>query len=315
MKLKDLIYQIKEDASPTKFDKKRMPKKLSQQDPETAAAQVVGGAKDGDPKDDVIKVNSIPMAIKDLKPSQTSMEINKAMSFVIKAVIKDPKVFPGTDVLQGKGGDLGAFVSSDDHILDGHHRWIAFGMVNPQTKFLVNKVAWPVDPILNVFNAITVGKDYAGPGDGKEATGGFEQFSASSIEAKVKEVMAKGDSFGDQPEVVKGAFKTMLGKTPEDPIDDATLAVEASAFMTKNVASLSFKLPPGAPERPDMPIISAKKGHVKAAIAALEAGEIDVNPPFADAGAAVEDGYKSKKPLIESNWKHFQKIANIQKRK
>ena len=313
MKLKDLINQIKEDANPAKFDRERMPKKLTQQDPDTAAAQVVGGGKDGDPKDDVIQVNSVPMAVKDLKPSQTSMEINKAMSFVVKAIIKDPNVFPGTDVMAGNGGDLGAFVSDDDHILDGHHRWIAFGMVNPDTEFTVNKVAWPVDPILNVFNAITVGMGFKGPGDGKDATGGFEQFSGASIETKTKEVIANGDSFGDKPDVVKGAFKTMLGKSPEDPIDDETLATEASAFMTKNVASLKFKLPPGAPDRPDMPVISAKKGHVKQAIASLEAGEVDVNPPFADAGAAVEDGYKSKKPLIESNWKRFQQIANINK--
>ena len=307
IKLKRLI----EDASPQKFDKKRMPKKLSQQDPDTAAAQVVGGGKDGDDKDDIIKVNSVPMMVKDLKPSQTSMEIDKAMSFAIKAIIKDPSVFPGTDVMSGKGGDLGAFVSDDDHILDGHHRWIGFGMVNPDTKFTVNKVAWPVDPILNVFNAITVGKGFAGPGDGKKASGGFEQFSGGSIEGKVKEVMAKGDSFGDKPDVVKGAFKTMLGKSAEDQIDDETLATEAAEFITANVASLNFKLPPGAPSRPDMPIISAKAGHVKAAIAALEAGEVDVNPPYAD--VAVEDGYKPTRPLIESFWNRFQKIANIKR--
>jgi len=306
------LAKLIEDADASKFDKERIPKKLSATDPATAKAVATGGTKDGDDSDDVIKVTSVPMAVKDLKPSQTSMEIDKAMSFAIKAIIKDSTVFPGTNVMGGKGGDLGAFVSSDDHILDGHHRWIAFGMVNPATTFIVNKVGWPVDPILNVFNTITVGLDMAQPGEGKKASGGFEQFSGGSIAKKVKEVMASGDSFGDKPEVVKGAFKTMLGKSPEEQIEDEALATAAAEFMTSNVASLNFTLPPGAPERPDMPIISAGEGHVKDAIAALEAGEIDVNPPYAK-GDTVEDGYKSKKPLIESVWKRFQKIANIKK--
>jgi hypothetical protein len=168
-------------------------------------------------------------------------------------------------------------------------------MVNPDTKFTVNKTEkWKVDPILNVFNAMTVGK--FGITKGKGASGGFEQFSKGSIESKVKEVMAKGDSFGDSPEVVKGAFKTMLGKSPDEPIDDETLAIEASDFMASNVAELNFKLPPGAPNRPDMPVISAKKGHVTAAIKALEKGEVDVNPPYAN--LPVEEGRIKLKSLL-----------------
>jgi len=302
LKLKNLL----EDASPSKFDKTRMPQKLSQVDKDQAAAQVVGGTKDGDTGDDVIAVNNESPMITDLKPSQTSMNNPKAMSFVVRALNQE-EPFNGTNVLGGNAGDLGAFTSDDDHILDGHHRWIAAGMVNPKAKMKVNKIAWPADPILNVLNALTKGKFNVQKG--KPASGGFNQFAKGPIEKAIDDVIANGNSFGDSPEKVKAAFTKLIGKEGE-MVDDATLAAETKAIITKNIGDLNFSLPAGAPSRPDMPVISAKMGHVKQAIDALEKGEVDVNPPFAD---AVADGYKSTKPLLESNWKRFQKIANIKK--
>ena len=303
LKLRNLL----EDANPAKFDKDRMPQKLSQVDPDTAAAQVTGGTKDGDTKDDVIPVSNASPSISKLKPSQTSMNNPKAMSFVVRALNKE-EPFNGADVLGGNAGDLGAFMSEDGHILDGHHRWIAAGMVNPNATMAVNKIEWPVDPILNVLNAMTKGMFKIGKG--KPASGGFEQFAKAPIEKAIDDVIANGNSFGDSPEKVKAAFTRLIGQEGQT-VDDATLAAQTKAIITKNIGDLDFSLPTDSPERPDMPVISFKAGHVKQAIQALEKGEVDVNPPYAD--APVEDGYKPTKPLLESNWKRFQKIANIKK--
>ena len=298
------LRKLLEDADPSKFDKDRMPQKLSQVDKDAAAAQVVGGGQDGDKGDDVIPVSNASPKITDLKPSQTSMNNPKAMSFVVRALNQE-EPFNGTNVLGGNAGDLGAFMSNDNHILDGHHRWIAAGMVNPGAKMSVNKIEWPADPILNVLNALTKGKFNVQKG--KPASGGFNQFAKVPIEKAIDDVMANGNSFGDAPEKVKAAFTKLIGKEGE-PVDDATLARETKAVITSNIKKLDFNLPAGAPDRPDMPVISAKKGHVKAAIAALEKGEIDVNPPYAQTGVA--DGYKAYgKRLVE----HFQKVARIKK--
>ena len=51
------------------------------------------------------------------------MNIEKALSMAL-GMIRDDQA----------GGDLGAFISSDNHIMDGHHRWVATAMVDPSAQ-------------------------------------------------------------------------------------------------------------------------------------------------------------------------------------
>ena len=306
IKLKQL-YEA--GADPAKVDPKRFPKKLSAVDQKAAAKYVTQGQKDNEPDDDIIAVDDDEPTVVDLKPSQTSMNNPKAMSFVVRA-LNQGEPFEGTDVLKNNAGDLGAFTSNDGHIMDGHHRWIAVGMVNPKAKLKVNKIDFPSDQLIGILNALTKGA-FNIP-KGKEASGGFEQFARGPIEGKIDDVIANGTSFGDSPEVVKAAFTKLIGKEGET-VDDETLAKETKAKITSNIGSLNFTLPPGAPERPDMPVISKKAGHVKQAIDALKGGDIDIVPPY----ATVEDGYDPKTRRL---WKafntfiikeYFQKTARI----
>ena len=87
-----------------------------------AAKFMQGGleANDGDPDDDVlaIKLGGEFKAAEGI-PTQTNILFPKALGFAVT----NPKAF--------QGGDLGAYTSLNNEILDGHHRWAATILNDP----------------------------------------------------------------------------------------------------------------------------------------------------------------------------------------
>jgi hypothetical protein len=89
-------------------------------DTEETEEFMTSGLNDGKPKDDVIAVElggSIPAA--DAIPTQSNILIHKALGMAM-----NPKN-------QIAGGDLDAYGSIDNEILDGHHRWAATMLNDP----------------------------------------------------------------------------------------------------------------------------------------------------------------------------------------
>jgi len=269
---------LNEDAEADKLDPARFPKKLSQVDLKQAKKFIGGGDKDGEVPDDQIKVKAVTYPAVKLKPSQSSMNIEKALAFAIHMMSKTP---PFTD---GPGGDLEAFISNDLHIMDGHHRWVASAMVDPKSKIGGFAVNFPGSELIAVLNALTAGQ--FGITTGKPASGGFDQFKEGPIRAQLDKFLASG-VWDLKPEQVQSAIEGFTGLT-----GDAAKEAAIKKFV-KNLSVLSFELPPEAPARPDMPVIDKK--NVTKAVNALTKGKIDVNPPYAN----------------ESLKEHFQKIARI----
>jgi hypothetical protein len=89
--------------------------RLSQVDPQLAGIMSVSGLNDGQKRDDMVSVSRGSFKATELGPTQTSMELDyvvgTAIEFIHKGV-KPPVV-------------VGAIVSSDGRIMDGHHRWAA----------------------------------------------------------------------------------------------------------------------------------------------------------------------------------------------
>ena len=78
---------------------------------------MTGGKKDENESDDTIEV--VPgggMAAGDAIPTQTNILLPKALGMAVAGV---------------EGGDLKAYASLDNEILDGHHRWAATTLNNP----------------------------------------------------------------------------------------------------------------------------------------------------------------------------------------
>ena len=284
---------MKEKADPDKLDHKRFPKKLSQVDKEKASKYVDSGDFDGSKEDDIIPVSNASFATSALKPSQSSMNIEKALAFAIHMMAKKG---PFTS---GPGGDLDAFISSDNFIMDGHHRWVATAMVNPGAKIGGFQVDFPGDELIAVLNTLTKGEFNK---TGKGATGGFDQFQEGPVKAQLEKYLAAGvwDMTSEDVQLSIEQFTGVQGEGAKNA---------AVTKFIKNLSAVSFDLPSGAPTRPDMPVISAKAGHVKTAIDKMSTGDVDVNPPYGDdkMKQAAQESRDSRSSLYERMEKHINK--------
>ena len=277
--LKSIIAKtslVLEEADPTKVDPKRFPLKLSDaaKKADQASDLVTGGDDDGVKPEDVVDARPDQIECVKLKPSQSSMNIGKAVSFALNAILEKP---PFKD---GPGGDLGAIITSDNHIMDGHHRWIASGMVDPKVKVGGFVVDFPAKQMIAALNMITVG---LGITKGKDGSGGFDQFNKDGILAVLQKYAEKGTFYKDD----KGEMQQAL--TPEDVMkaceefsgEGSDTALDAAATkMGENVSKLTLSVPDGFPARPDMPVISKGKGHLAKAIELLKSGQVDLNEPY-----------------------------------
>ena len=256
-------------------------------DPEKAQ-KLVSTGDDGIDKgsaDDVIGASGASFAVSDLKPSQSSMNIKKALSMALGMIRDD-----------SPGGDLGTFISSDNHIMDGHHRWVATAMVDPSAQIGGYSVEFPADKLIPVLNALTVGK--FGIQTGKEGTGGFDQFKEGPIRAQLEAYLENG-AYQMTPEEVQANIEKFTEKTGEEAIDAAV------AKFVDNLDAVEFAVPGGAPARPDMPVIDSK--NVPGALAALQGGEVDVNEPYGEMpteAAVVEDD------VILERWRKMAGLLN-----
>ena len=252
-----------EDAVAAKLDPERFPTRLSvvAQNPEDAQQDVSSGDDDGQKDDDVIGVNGATFKVSELGPSQSTMNVAKAVGMAINHILK------------GKaGGKLGAFISNDKRIMDGHHRWISSYMVDPNASIGGYAVNFPAKQLIPVLNAITVGK--VGRLEGKPGKGSFADFNADTIAKQLQILYQEGNKYGLTPEKAQEAIQKFSG------VDGEAGIRAAAEKMEQNLSTATMSTPEGAPERLDMPVIDKKD--ISSAIGLLQGGYIDVNPPYAD---------------------------------
>jgi hypothetical protein len=288
------VTLLKEEASPGKVDPSRFPLKLSDAAASAgpkAEKLTTGGAADGSDTDDAVEASPGEVAVKSLKPSQSSMNIEKAVIFAI-AALRKVEPFPS-----GPGGELDAIITSDNHIMDGHHRWIATGMIDPSASVGGYIVEFPAKQMIAALNMITV---KLGITAGKSGSGGFDQFNEVGIKAQLKKAVTEGVWSGSAEET-QSALEVWTGATGDAAVDAAAVK------MAENVAQLTLSVPGGFPERPDMPVISAKKGHLAKAIKLLKSGQVDLNEPYAkeDETEAKEESSRREGDIIIERWKRL----------
>ena len=268
---------LEEEADPSSLDFEKFPLKLSDTAKVTGGAEgakkiVTGGLDDDNPTDDKVAGTGDSVAVSKLKPSQTSMDINKATAFAIAAMLKN-KPF-----LDGPGGDLNAIISAGE------------------------RIEFPAKQLIAALNMITVA--LTDRKSGKESTGDFSQFTEDGIKKTLKKYADEGvwSAEGD-PEKVVAALKEFTGETDEEAAIDA-----AAKKMAENIGKLNTDVPAGFPVREDMPVISPDKGHVAYAVDLLQQGKVDLNEPYADGAGekeVKEEGKKSGDDLLMERWRNL----------
>ena len=102
-----------------------------------------------------IKGEKVKIKAKKLKPSQSSIYLDQ----VIKTISENPK-FVKNVIRKGvvsrtyRNVSDDFLISSDNYIIDGHHRWCAAFILNPKCKIKCTKINLPIDVALPILNAI-----------------------------------------------------------------------------------------------------------------------------------------------------------------
>tara|TARA_Y100001970_G_scaffold293595_1_gene441459 strand:+ start:3700 stop:4725 length:1026 start_codon:yes stop_codon:yes gene_type:complete len=273
-------------ADPSQLDTEKFPLKLSDVAGDVELAEKL--VTSGDGASDAIGVKPDSWSAAELSPSQTSMNLPKACWFAL-GMLNGSMFGSG-----GPGGKTNAFVSQDNYLMDGHHRWIATAMADPSASIEGFKVDWPAKQLVAVLNTVTVG--LLGVTQGKPGTGGFEQFQKlEEIEGVLTKMLTD-----EAPSPKGGTFKGVAGDDSagkaKEVIEKATglEGEEAAKAMAKQMYDNLQSVPgakgagavmPGAPERIDMPVIDDDKStkntpSIDNTIKALKDGEINVNEGF-----------------------------------
>ena len=224
------------------------------------------GKHDGDTTDDIVQVKSQEFDANKLKPTQRDVYLGKSLSMAINGV---------------KGGDLGAVVSKDGHVLDGHHRWAATNLNIDPTKTATKKPpprlstesvkVGGVKADLNIGDLVPV---LRGVGDsmGNNRRGKPEGDDKSIFQSDVSDAM--------------NAIKHGRHMNPKfynkDQAQQWLKGIGGKKELNKRLDWMRQKHPPaGAPSRINMPVIDNDKGQVAKASELLNRGNIDVRKPYA----------------------------------
>lgn len=259
---RSLASLIFEDADPAKIDPKLFPTKLSQVDAALAKDLASKGEESFDKKadDDTAGADKISVAAKTLKITQTTMDFGKFVGMAIQMMGKLG------DFSGGAGGDLGAIISSDNHIMDGHHRWAATLMVDPDASVGGLQVQIPGKQLVGVLNVWTAAHGQSG----KPSDTDMNALTPDAVAEKFKEMASKGGKFLPSPEEMLEAFK----KNGYDSLDAAAERVKANWAATAKLRTVESWMPP----KVDMPAIEGNQlGQVAKDISS---GMMDINPPY-----------------------------------
>ena len=278
------------------------PQQLSKVSTSTAKVAVTGGKKDKDDKDDSAIASKIKTGfstpVSKLFPAQTEVIPEKAVGIAL-GMLNSGKV----------GGNLGAIVSGDNHIMDGHHRWAATTLVDPNASVEGIKIDIPGDALVGILNVYTKGA--LGRTQGNPGKGNVNAFTPEKIKSVLDDLIEKGTKIGSvgddgsysEKEIGGEEVKNILGKMKGANGDPE----KGKELMAANAAKLNKKIPSWAPPRVDMPVINSDE--LGGLINKLKSGEFDIVEPYS---LQVRVGRKDKEdeePVAEGlDYIHMMKV-------
>ena len=232
--------------------------RLSNVDPALAKLLV----EEGDHSDDKIPVKKTQVNAGDLHPSQTTMVLGKSVGMALA-------------MLDGKmDTDLGAIISKDKQIMDGHHRWsaaiLAYGSRAKVGGYVANLEG---KMLLRVLNIVTKGK-FSGR-NGNAGSGDIAQYTPKAIADELNRLVREGS-----PHMSAEKVQSIL----TDNFGSVENAIET---MSDHVKQMSKRVPSWAPDRVEMPVINPDEVP-EVASKLLSTGEVLWNPPYKELKTASE---------------------------
>ena len=214
------------------------------------------------------------VSVESAMPSQNAVFLGKALGMSL-----NPKL--------SSGGDIGAVISGDGHILDGHHRWAATMLrTGGGVQLQGTVVDLPIEQLIPVLRA--VGDAFGNQRKGEPAGGDLNIFSDAAANPETIKMMVETGKYMDP----KFYDREKLAAHVESLGGYETVANRVKALQALAAQSYGGSGVAGAPPRLQMPVLEPKKGHVSGAAKRLQKGTIDVAPPYGDleTGAAAHGG-------------------------
>lgn len=206
----------------------------------------IDGKRDGEMTDDIVHTKFAGIPAKQLKPSQDAVYLGKALGMAINGVV---------------GGDLGAVISKDNRILDGHHRWAATIFNDPNAKVNGVKAELNIGDLVPVLRAAG---DALGNNRGLPPEGGDINIFKATIQ-DVKDCCYEGKHMDLKYFNKQKAIEWFESK--------GEVEIKQALAIINRVGP-----PAGAPPRQDMPKI--KPDQVDKVANDLNSGKIDVRTPY-----------------------------------
>jgi len=273
---------VNEDIDANKIDSKLFPTKLSvaKQQAGISSALATTGQDDNQQADDIAQSKlNVPFSCNKLLPGQTTMDLDKFVGMAIQMFLKIGG-FPN-----GPGGDLGAIISSDNHIMDGHHRWAGSLCVNPDSQVSGLQVSVPGQKLVGILNVWTV----AHGGSGKASTHKLADLSGDVVSKRILELCNSGLTGGKKPissqELLEAAKKA--NTTFEQ--------IAATAKQNWDGYNPKSKIQDWMPTKMDMPAIEPEQ--LIQVAQDIQSGKMDLSPPYSK---ATIDQAKKKRINLQS---------------
>ena len=206
------------------------------------------GNYDGDKTDDVVSTKPVSISVSQLKPSQDAIYLGKALGLAVGGV---------------EGGDLGAVISKDNYILDGHHRYAATTFNNPSAKVggvQSDLVIGDLVPVLRAVGDAMKNRRGVAPSGGD-----INIFKATmdDVTAAIYDGKNMDSKFYNKEKSIKW-FESIGEKT-----------------IAKRLKMIQSKRPPsGAPGRKDMPKLHPNQLGILKTL--LNKGNVDVRKPYTE---------------------------------
>lgn len=205
------------------------------------------GLLDGEVEDDKIKNKLVSIPAIKLKPSQEDIYLGKTI---------------GSAIDKAYTGDAGIVISKEYYILDGHHRFAAAMLDNPNAKIKGLIVDLSIGDLIPVLRS--VGDALNNP-RGQTPPKGHDISVYKATIQDIKESVHTGKGipvkFYDKEKAIK-----WLNSINEDTL------IQRLAILQKKLP------PPNAPERKEMPKIN--KNQINLLRKLLNSGKIDVVAPY-----------------------------------
>jgi len=235
---------------------------LSGVDSSLAKEMAQSGLLDGDAEDDKVSTKSAPVKSVSLTPSQTTLVLKDVVGLALEMLLKRG----------GMGEDLGALVSSDNYILDGHHRWAGSILARGSSASVkVWKAGIPGDQLIRVLNIVSKGQ--YGVSSGNPGKGSINDLTPAKVRKQLEVFLQEGrqhKNFSMTPEQAAKILEANFGSVDKG----VDVLSERARLIPKNV-------PSWAPSRDQMPVIRRKNAPGAAKL--LSQGVIDWAAPYADA--------------------------------